>query len=345
MQSVAFNAAIQFGIERAKRMITHAHDNPYALLREGSHIYWHLAHQNPARYGGSLRGWEKRQREIKRELENAFGNSPEQRTSLSTDEYDPTDQNEGKNVEITLVNNPEDLKPIRIPTIIQMPQLQPEYTKTAVSHPVAYPYRHTNSWLEFITLSFVLSGCLLKNRGQNFTYLQSFPASDEPEDATSKTEPFFNRNRKTWPRNPTYSNLLLSESLLQLGLSHEEREAFKKVLGQYRTTVNDNKLYVNLPENSQVIVRKSNVTMRGNEGIKAALCYAAQAWNNQCALKNVSENNKEKITSIAQELVNDGTLRSGFTIKGLGTFTKEFEGQRPANPFQIPFDNARKLAA
>jgi len=70
MRLIAFNAAAQFGPQRAQSMIDQAGNNPHALLNAGGNFCNKLVTKNYARYGGYEKSWNSRQITLASYLDN-----------------------------------------------------------------------------------------------------------------------------------------------------------------------------------------------------------------------------------------------------------------------------------
>ncbi len=323
IRHLVFNDAIQFGPGTTLKMMARANNDPYVLLQENAIYYERLG--NNLRYQGSLKGWHDRQDRLLR-LQNRLSSA---------------------NVEIA--ENTQNAAPTIIPAAAQAVQAPAEATQVAsVTEPSHTPAEKSPGMLWSI---FMMSA--IRRRRNGATVLPPIEIdTDEPMINLEPIKKLFNHIIGH------DSDIGAADDQLAFGplarasgvssphaLGAFEREAFWKIFearNKQQHTV-PHTWHVDYDDQSHVVIERGRVHLHGDGGIEDALRYAALAWGKQCTLSGGSPEQRGKIKDAAQRLVDAGDIAEGFTIAGLGTFSKTAQPLEDSYPMP-PFVNSAERA-
>lgn len=292
---IAFNAAVQFGPQKANKMIAAAHKDPMAIHEASSAFYENLVARNPARHSHWLKAWNYRQAVLRKYLDNY---------ALL-----------GDNALIAATH----VMPQDVSSEIDEQPLAKEFSFSAKMDRHALDQTPPLQWIGtgfgLSSFALVLAGTLFYNRRRRaFRKL-----SDRNTVTTIRSSGKLALNTATSQTNkPASRNAFI-------GFSDAEIGAFFDVYYYRRSTKWEmgNQWRVNYNNQSNALIQNGCITLYEDAGIEDALKYAACAWNNKCVLTGGSKEFTRKVLIAAQKLVDEGAISSGFTIGGFGAFQRK----------------------
>lgn len=318
MRLPAFNAAVQFGPDRAKSMIAQAQNDPQKLLKETEEKYNQIAINDPAKYAEYGKGWRIRQAIVSNLVSKQRDQAEARNDSLPPSSWPSS-----------LLSSEVDHWPYMSPPQWGWPLAdagEPRRERLSSNLPIMSSYV---SWVPPAAANELSDGSSPK-KSNGFLFglaggLLSGVGGTLAAGKRRRWKPYAKRAGDKLRAAFTFDN--------DNEIPNNENEAFREIFEpQNPIALEKNKKWqINYSEIFYLIVQKNQVIIYGDNPneIEDAMRYASRAWNNKCKLTGGTDEQRQKIAEAAQRLVDQGVIPDNFEIRGLDTFRCQNPSLRP----------------